>query len=310
MVSFWSSVVEATYLTLRPFSLSSSIAGGSSRAATALAIVNEKTKLVSVTTFTDTISNVVLASSMGLVLSEDFGPIGWIYSAVLGSLAIMTLLYLLPKAIGIENALRMSVSLAPSTRFVLRILSPVALPLTSFARAFSRKLVGSPTYNRVDLVGEFEDVVGALEQAGNIEPDSGRLLRTALKSSRVLAVDAATTAEDVVSVPRTATVLEALESMGKTGHPRMPVYDHQRKRYVGVVTFRHMTKALSRGLLETKIDDYIVQPAMVQENSTLAVVMETMQDAGTTMAFVYSSDTVVGVLTMSDIIGAVMGVKV
>ncbi len=67
-VSFWSSLVEATYLTLRPFSLSSSINGGSTRATKALEIVNEKTRLVSVTTFIDTISNVVLASTIGLIL--------------------------------------------------------------------------------------------------------------------------------------------------------------------------------------------------------------------------------------------------
>lgn len=308
--SFWSSLVEATYLTLRPFSLSQSLAGGSPKAAAALAIVNGKTRLVSVTTFVDTIANVVLASSIGLILSEYFGPIGWVYSAVLGSLAIMTLLYLLPKAIGIENARRMSISLAPSSRFILKILSPVALPLTSFARGLSQRLVGKPTYNKVDLADEFEDVVGMLEHAGDIEPDAGRLLRTALTSSRILAVDAATSVKDVASVPRTATVLEALESMGKTGHPRMPVFDHQENRYVGAVTFRTMSKALSRGLIETSIDDYIVQPAVVQENYTLAVVMEKLQEAGTTIAFVCSSDIVVGVLTMSDIIGTVMGIKV
>src|SRR5271157_2955528 len=117
-VAFWSSLIEATYLTLRPYSLSSAISDGSSRASKALEIVSEKTRLVSVTTFVDTISNVVLATTIGLTLSDAFGPIGWVYSAVGGSFVIMTLIYLLPKAIGIENALRMSITLAPSTMMV------------------------------------------------------------------------------------------------------------------------------------------------------------------------------------------------
>ena len=83
-VSFWSSLVEATYLTLRPFSLSSSIGSGSAKASAALEIVSEKTRLVSVTTFVDTISNVVLATTIGLVLSDYFGPIGWVYISVVG----------------------------------------------------------------------------------------------------------------------------------------------------------------------------------------------------------------------------------
>ncbi len=178
LVAFWSSLVEATYLTLRPFSLSSSIASGSTNAATALEIVSEKTRLVSVTTFVDTISNVVLASTIGLILSDYFGPIGWVYSAVGGSFVIMTLIYLLPKAIGIENALRMSIVLAPSTKVVMSVLAPMAVPLTNFARSLSERLVGKPGYKEVDLAAEFEDVVTMLEKAGHIEPDAGRLLRT------------------------------------------------------------------------------------------------------------------------------------
>ena len=38
-VSFWSSLVEATYLTLRPFSLSPAIGSGSNKATTALEVL-------------------------------------------------------------------------------------------------------------------------------------------------------------------------------------------------------------------------------------------------------------------------------
>jgi CBS domain containing-hemolysin-like protein len=309
-VSFWSSLVEATYLTLRPFSLSSSIENGSTRASTALEIVNEKTRLVSVTTFIDTISNVVLASTIGLILSEAFGPIGWVYIAVAGSFVIMTLLYLLPKAIGIENALRMSIVLAPSTIVLMAGLAPIAVPLTSFARSLSERLVGKPGYKEVDLASEFEDVVTMLEKAGHIEPDAGRLLRTALASSKSNALDAVTPAEEISSVDSDATILDALKAMGETSHPRMPVYDSKRKMYVGAVTFRTMAKAISRGLLDSGVHDYMVQPARVSRDDGLAGVMEKMQDAGTTIAFVFDKDQMVGMITLSDIIERVMGVKV
>jgi CBS domain containing-hemolysin-like protein len=309
-VAFWSSLVEATYLTLRPFSLSSSIGGGSAHASKALAIVNEKTRLVSVTTFLDTISNVVLASAIGLALSDYFGSIGWVYSAVAGSLVIMVLLYLLPKAIGIENALRMSIDLAPETKFMMDGLAPVAVPLTSLARGLSERLVGKPSYREVDLVDEFEDVVTMLEKAGHIEPDAGRLLRTALTSSKSIAADTVTPKEEVVSVPNTATVLDALKAMGRTNHPRMPVYDEKKKQYIGAVTFRTISKAISRDLLKASVLDYMVQPARVNGDEGIASVMEKMQDAGTTIAFVYDDQNMVGVITLSDIIERLLGVKV
>ena len=308
--SFWSSLVEATYLTLRPFSLSSSIGDGSPGAAAALEIVSEKTRLVSVTTFIDTVSNVVLATTMGLILSDTFGPIGWIYSAIGGSFAIMILLYLLPKAIGIENALRMSVVLASSTRAVMRILAPLAVPLTNFARSLSERLVGKPGYKEVDLAAEFEDVVTMLEKAGHIEPDAGRLLRTALASSKTSAFDVITPLGDIVSIDSDVTVLDALKTMGQTNHPRMPVYDAKRKTYIGAVTSRTISKAVSRDHIDQGIRDYMIQPAQVSRDDGLATVIDKMQDAGTTIAFVFDGEKMVGMITLSDILERLLGIKV
>jgi CBS domain containing-hemolysin-like protein len=309
-ISFWSSLVEATYLTLRPFSLSSSMGRGSSHAATALEIVNEKTRLVSVTTFVDTISNVVLATTIGLILSGFFGPIGWVYSALGGSFVIMILLYLLPKAIGIENALRMSIALAPTTMSVMKIMAPLTVPLTTLARSLSERLVGKPGYKEVDLAGEFEDVVTMLEKSGHIEPDAGKLLRTALTSSKTSAYDAITPISEIVSVDSDASVFDALKAMGQSNHPRMPVYDSQRKTYIGAVTLRTISRAISRDFANSPIHDYMIQPARVSRDEGLATVIDKMQEAGTTIAFVFDDDHMVGMITLSDILERLLGVKV
>ena len=309
-VSFWSSLVEATYLTLRPFSLSSSIGSGSTKASVALEIVSEKTRLVSVTTFVDTISNVVLATAIGLVLSDFFGPIGWVYSAVGGSFIIMTLLYLLPKAIGIENALRMSMVLAPSTKAIMAGLAPIAVPLTNFARSLSERLVGKPGYKEVDLAAEFEDVVTMLEKAGHIEPDAGRLLRSQLAASRSSAASALTPLEEIVAIDSNATVLEALRLMGQANHHRMPVFDAKRGLYIGAVTSRTISRAVSRDHIDSIIRDYMIQPARVMEDDGLPTVIDKMQEAGATIAFVFDGDKMVGMITLSDILERLLGVKV
>ena len=309
-ISFLASLIEATYLTLRPFSLSSEIREGSAHAAKALEIVNEKTRLVSVTTFMDTISNVVLATSMGLILSEYFGPIGWVYSAVGGSLVIMILLFLLPKAIGIENALRMSISLAPTTMILMTALAPIAVPMTTFARSLSERIVGKPGYREVDLEDEFEDVVTMLEKGGHIEPDAGRLLRTALASSKGTAEDALTPISEIVHVESTTTVFGALKAMGGAAHPRMPVYDTKKDAYVGAVTFRTLAKAIGRDQLDAPVIDYMIQPARVSKEEGIASVMEKMQDAGATIAFIFDDTNMIGMITISDIIEEVLGVKV
>ena len=310
VVSFWSSLIEATYLTVSPFSLSSSVSSGSPGAAKALTIVSEKTQLVSVTTLLDTGMNVILASSMGLILTELFGPIGWIYTVVGGSLTIMILLYLLPKAIGIENSLRMAIRLAPSTQTLLNALSPAAVPLASLARSLSERIVRTQGYSVADLADEFEDVVLMLEKSGHIEPDAGRLLRTAMSSSKNTAADAVTPMEEIVHISSDATVLEAVKVMGGTNHPRIPVFDESKKMYVGAVTFHTISKAISRGLLNSSLSDYMIQPARVNREDNLANVMQKLQDSGTTIAFVYDGERMIGMITLSDLIERIMGIKV
>ena len=309
-LSFWSSLMEATFLTLNPYSLSSSLNEGSQKAAKAMVIVKEKTKLVSVTTFLDTVASVVLTSSIGLTLTSYFGPIGWVYTAVVGSLVIMILLYLLPKAIGIENSFRMAIRLAPSTELVLGALAPVAVPMTSLARMLSERIVGKPTYKTEDLADEFEDVVLMLERAGHIEPDAGRLLRAAVSSSRNTAGDVLTPVEGIVHVSSSATVLDALKVMGRTGHPRIPVFNEVRKTFVGAVTFHTISRAIERGLMDSSLLDYTIQPAKADRNDTLASIVQQMQEAGTTIVFIYESGRIVGMITMSDLLERIMGIKV
>jgi len=283
---------------------------GAKGASQALEIIGEKTKLVSTTTFLDTITNVVLASSIGLIFSEFFGPLGWVYSAVVGSFTIMTFLFLLPKAIGIENSVKMATRLAPSSLAVVEVLSPLAVPLTNFARGLSQRVVGRPVYRAEELVDEFEEVIGMLEKGGHIEPDAGRMIRSALASSRKNASDTLTPLKEIVSINTTSTVSEALKVMGSSNHPRLPVYDDDRAEYVGAVTFRSLSSAIAEGRFEERASAHMAQAAKVDGDETLAIIMDRMQKAGTTIAFVYDDERMAGMITLTDILEDLLGIKI
>jgi CBS domain containing-hemolysin-like protein len=107
-----------------------------------------------------------------------------------------------------------------------------------------------------------------------------------------------------------ATVLDALRTMGETGHPRIPVYDPKANQYIGAVTFHTMARAISREHIDSKIHDYMIQPARVAAEESLPSVMEKLQDAGTTIAFVFDGQRMTGVITLSDIIEQILGIKV
>jgi CBS domain containing-hemolysin-like protein len=309
-VSFWSALLEATFLTVRPLSLTASSEGGNARATKAIQIVGEKTKLVSTTTLLSTFSDVILASTTGIVFSEAFGPEGWIFAVVIVSLVIMVFLNLLPKAIGIENSVRMALFLSPGTDTLLTILSPAALPLTKLAKTLSQAVVGKPAYEQDSLVDEFESLLIMLEKAGEIEPDSGRILRSALASSKTTAGDLLTPISQIVAVNVGSTVKEALRLMGKSNHPHLPVYDAKAKVYLGAVTFRSLFRAFNSDGIADGVVHYMVQPAKVEADETAAAVMDKMQKAGVTMAFVSEGGKLRGMVTVTDILEVILGTKI
>jgi len=82
----------------------------------------------------------------------------------------MIFLFLHPKAIGIENSVRMATRLAPAPSPSSRYSLPTRSP-TNFARSLSQQLMGKPGDTAEELVDEFEELVGLLEKGGHIEPD-------------------------------------------------------------------------------------------------------------------------------------------
>ncbi len=309
VVSFWMSLVEATFLTLRPLALSTESTEGNSRATKAIKIVSERTKLVSSTTFVSTFADVIITGSTGLILSSVFGIGGWAFTVVVVSLVIMVFLNLLPKAIGIENTVRMALFLAPGTSIMLAVLAPIAVPLTSVARSLSEAVVGKPGYEHDDLVDEFESLLIQLEQAGHIEPDSGRILRSALASSKTNAGGLLTPIKEIVAVDANSTVEGALRLMGKSNHPNLPVYDAKINAYVGAVTFRSLFRAFDAGGFSDNVRRYMLNPARVESDETAAKVMDKMRAGGVTMAFVFEGGKVRGMVTVTDILEVILGTK-
>lgn len=309
-VSFWMSLLEATFLTVRPLSLTAASEGGNTRATKALHIVGEKTKLVSTTTLLSNFCDVTLASATGVILSEAFGPEGWILAVVVTSLVIMVFLNLLPKAIGIENSVRMALFLSPGTDTLLEILSPVALPLTKLAKTLSQAVVGRPAFEKEDLVDEFESLLIMLEKAGEIEPDSGRILRSALASSKTTAGDLLTPISEIVAVNVGSSVRDSLRLMGSSNHPHLPVYDPKAGVYIGAVTFRSLFRAFNSEGITDGVIRYMVQPAKVEADESAASVMDKMQRAGVTMAFVSEGGKLTGMVTVTDILEVILGTKI
>jgi CBS domain containing-hemolysin-like protein len=168
---------------------------------------------------------------------------------------------------------------------------------------------GKPMYMEDVMADELEELIDMLEAGGKIEPDAGRILRTTLAASRSDVLSSMTPIEKIVSVDSDSSVMEALKVMGKTSHPRIPVYDKSQGQYVGVLTFRSLSKGISEERLADPVTKHMVMPARVEADEPISAVAERMSKAGVTMAFVYREGRIIGVITLTDLLERILGFK-
>jgi CBS domain containing-hemolysin-like protein len=135
------------------------------------------------------------------------------------------------------------------------------------------------------------------------------MIRTTLMSAQSTVMDVATPVEKIVSVKANATAKEALNVMGSSHHPRIPVFDEAKSEFVGVVTFRSLAKGISENGMDGETLEYLVQPAKVQADDSIASAMDSMSGAGVTIAFVYQEEKMIGVITVTDLLERILGFK-
>ena len=153
-------------------------------------------------------------------------------------------------------------------------------------------------------------MVGLLEKGGHIEPDAGRIIRSALASSKKVASDTLTPLEEFVSAKTTSTVSEVLKLMGSSNHTRLPVFDDDKEEFVGAITFRSVSRAIADGRFDDLASGYMGQAARVESDDSVAVIMDRMQKAGTSIVFVYDEERMVGMVTLTDILEQLLGIRI
>jgi CBS domain containing-hemolysin-like protein len=116
--------------------------------------------------------------------------------------------------------------------------------------------------------------------------------------------------EEIISVDTDTTVMEALKVMGSSHHPRIPVFGRDKGEFVGVVTFRSLTKGLSEWRLHEPVSSFIAQAVKVDADESIATVADRMSKEGVTIAFVYREGKMIGVITLSDLLERILGFKV
>ena len=192
----------------------------------------------------NTIAHTFGAALGGGIALKLFGEV-WMaaFSAVL-TLVILLFTEILPKTLGAT----LWPTLAPASAWVLQILivgmKPIIVPLSFFARIIT------PRSNRPSRVSrsEFHALAQIGRREGVLDEDEWRAVSSVMTLDEVPVGEVMTPRTDMVAIPAEATVEEAKRVMLEEGHLRLPVFEENLDRIVGILLARDLWRADQDGM--------------------------------------------------------------
>jgi len=250
----------------------------------------------------NTIAHTVGASMGGAVALRLFGD-QWIalFSAVL-TFAILLLSEIIPKTLGATYWKELAVPTAFVLRFMILLMKPVLVPLSLFSRLISRQREHRSTISRAEL--EVMAEIGKRE--GTLDEDEWRVVANVMNLDKVTVAEVMTPRTDVVAVPVDASVERAKATMLDEGHLRLPVFEGNLDRMVGILLARDLWQADREGV--TEIREILRPISYAPEGKAVEDLIVEMRQRRINMVIVVDEfGGTAGIATLEDLIEEIVG---
>ena len=237
---------------------------------------------------------------------------GWVATLSLAAGAIILsffmawLTVMLPKKLGMH----LRIFLAPK-------IAPLLVPIRGAAFLFRRfgKMHDSLATPEDANVDRADADIGSLAQAaareGRITQAESTLVANAVRLDDIPVSQVLTPRPVVTALESNLSVADVLRLFPNVPHGRMPVWDNNPDRIVGVVRRRDILKAAGEGRREVNIRELMAKAHIVPENATLSDALHDLVRAHQHLAVVVDEfGAFAGVVTLEDIFESLLGVEI
>lgn len=234
--------------------------------------------------------------------------IGLALGLVIVALIHMVMGEMVPKSLALASPERVLTALAPIHRLVVFVVGPIVAALFWMARLLTRLVGVEPTDElaQAHTTAELALMVGESRDGGELAESEHELLVGAIAFLGVKVEHVMAPRSELVTVPNTATVAEAEELVYRSGHSRVLVLAGNDE----VTGFLHAKDLISLPSEQREgfLPPGIVRIALrVRADEALEDVLPRMRRARRHVAVVVDGDELVGLVTLEDILEAIVG---
>ena len=250
----------------------------------------------------NTVAHTIGAALGGAIAARAFGDVVvGVFAAAL-TLAVLVLSEIIPKTIGATFCRQLAKPAAHLLRVMVFAMKPLLVPLGYLSSWIRPRGARPVTISRAEI--------GALAEIGHregaIDEDEFHVMSNVMQLDEIAVSEVMTPRIDMVAVPVEATVDDAMDVMLDRGKLRLPVYEGDLDRIVGILLARDLWRAARQG---HEAVPEIARPArFVPASKPVEELIREMRAERTRMIIVLDEfGGTAGLVTLEDLIEEIVG---
>lgn len=253
------------------------------------------------------VSATVLATSLAARSGAETGEI---LAAVVMVLLIFVLAEVVPKTFAVQRTEKAALLMARPVLLVGRVLSPLSKLLILAANAALLVLPGRGMPKGPFVTEEeIRHMVDVAEEEEEIEEDERELIHSIFEFGDTVVREVMVPRPDMVTVPSSSTLAEALDKIIEAGYSRIPIFEGDTDNIIGLLYAKDLLKRLhDEDIRSTRVGSLGRAPTFIPEQKKVSELLREMQAQRVHMAIVVDEyGGTAGLVTIEDLIEEIVG---
>jgi len=229
------------------------------------------------------------------------------------SLIVLVFGELVPKSLGLAHSERIALAVARPIDFLARLAAPLVRFLVWITNLIAKPFGGQPRRGMpIVTQEEIKTLVDAGEEGGVIEEEEKEMIYSIFEFGETVAREVMVPRMDVLAIDVETPLLEALDTVIKHNHSRVPIYQDGIDNIVGILYAKDLLKVLHErgrvGANEVRLASIVRPAAFAPESKKVSELFEEMQKRRIHMAIVIDEyGGTAGIVTIEDILEEIVG---
>lgn len=307
ILSAFFSSAETSLTTANRIRLQALADEGNKRAAVALKVKENPSKMLSAILIGNNLVNNFAASLATALAIKLFG--NGAVGAVTAVLTIIILVFgeITPKTYATANSEKMALAYASIVLLLMKLLTPVIIVINTICRFFL-KLLHVDTDSAMNPMTEMElrTIVDVSHKDGVIEKEEREMIYNVVDFGDSQAKDVMVPRADMVTVSDTATYQEVLDLFRAEKYTRLPVYQEDRANIIGILNIKDFFFCGSD--TDFKLADIMYEPYFTYEFKKTSELLLEMQRNSVSISIVLDEyGASVGMVSLEDLLEEIVG---